>query len=161
MRRPLPTSGMPPSFLLTMQEREERWPVLRLAAYNGELSPAYWHTVNVPLVVRVCLSPCLLMARCLFMAVSWHQAAKLAEIHALMSTGDTRLPGPVLCLAHFLHVGHGCCTATCSLAIIEAYGSPECLQEPGPQSMQQRAPARMKGSAAVPLSRWRPYKPGR
>lgn len=48
-----------PSFQLTLQEREERWPVLRLAAYNGELSPAYWQTVNVALVVRICLSPCL------------------------------------------------------------------------------------------------------
>ncbi|CAK0759691.1 hypothetical protein CVIRNUC_002717 [Coccomyxa viridis] len=72
-----------PSFQLTLQEREERWPVLRLAAYNGELSPAYWQTVNVALV------------------------------------------------------------------------------EPGPQSMPQGTPARMKGSAAVPLSRWRPYKPSR
>lgn len=42
-----------PSFLLTLQERGERWPVLRLSAYNGEVAPAYWQTVNAPLVVRI------------------------------------------------------------------------------------------------------------
>ena len=61
----------------------------------------------------------------------------------------------------FLHGCHGCCTAARSPASIETYGSSECLQEPSPQSMPQGTPARMKGSAAVPLSRWRPYKPSR